>query len=62
MYRHGKHSRHDEHMYIHTRKHYTQHTHTLKENFTEFPTNGEGKFQHKWHFQASTTMLIQPCM
>ena len=30
MYRHGKHSRHDGHMYIHTRKHYTQHTHTLR--------------------------------
>ena len=26
---------------FYTRKHYTQHTHTLKENSTEFPTTGE---------------------
>ena len=54
MYRHGKHSRHNE--YIYTRKHYTQHTHTLKENSTEFPTNGEGKFQH-----SGTSRLQTQC-
>ena len=35
-------------------RHYTQHTHTLKENSTEFPTTGEGKFQH------SGTSRLQP--
>ena len=37
-----------------TGRHYAQHTHTLKESSTEFPTTGEGKFQH------SGTSRLQP--
>ena len=69
MSRHGKHTsptmepvhtRQCGYMYIYTRKHYSkqtlyaQHTHTLKESSTEFPTTGEGKFQH------SGTSRLQP--
>ena len=63
MYRHGKHSRHDEYIYIYTRKHYTQHTHTLKENSTEFPTTGEGKFHTValpgFNHNADTTTYVE---
>ena len=43
-------------------KHYTQHTHTLKENSTEFPTTWRRKVPTQWHFQASNTVLIRPHM
>ena len=59
MSRHGKHNRPTMEP-VHTRRQYykqtlyAQHTHTLKESSTEFPTTGEGKFQH------SGTSRLQP--